>query len=477
MPRFGLPVIIAAGLALGGIASADEVPLPIKKPRDATGAAAVPGRTPFRPGVSTRAKTSASDTSNRKSIEGATVPSAVKKPATKDAAKGAIDKQPPRTSPGKTIEKRRKSYQDKPAKAETKKEPDDPKTEEVKKTPKVLTEWPEDEIARAKANCEIRLKGLNAVAVPEAPFRKNECGAAAPVRLMSVGAKPQVVLDPPAIVTCDMVAGMEEWVQKDLQRLAKKHLGTKIAKIKVMSDYACRNAYGRTTTKLSEHGRANALDIRGFVTADAKKAYLLQGWGPAKRDITAAKKAIEETARKKAEAIKAAAEKAAAERAAAEKAAPPGDGREGKGSKSEDKRVPIETSAAQRRLRTDTIADGIPKTGRTASGVNGDDAGADLNPPRQLGGPGEKARKKKTSKTRKKATKNRNKKKAQRKTAAISPEAVLNYKPTPVSRFLHGAHAAACKIFGTTLGPEANNAHRNHFHVDMAPRKRRKYCE
>ncbi len=37
--------------------------------------------------------------------------------------------------------------------------------------------------------------------------------------------------------------------------------------------------------------------------------------------------------------------------------------------------------------------------------------------------------------------------------------------------FLHDAHDAACRIFGTTLGPEANDAHRNHFHVDMAERK------
>ena len=43
--------------------------------------------------------------------------------------------------------------------------------------------------------------------------------------------------------------------------------------------------------------------------------------------------------------------------------------------------------------------------------------------------------------------------------------------------FLKGAHAAACQIFGTTLGPEANNAHRNHFHVDMAPRKVKKICD
>ena len=45
----------------------------------------------------------------------------------------------------------------------------------------------------------------------------------------------------------------------------------------------------------------------------------------------------------------------------------------------------------------------------------------------------------------------------------------------PAVRFLHAIHAAACQIFGTTLGPEANAAHRNHFHVDMAKRKYKNY--
>ena len=43
--------------------------------------------------------------------------------------------------------------------------------------------------------------------------------------------------------------------------------------------------------------------------------------------------------------------------------------------------------------------------------------------------------------------------------------------------FLRGAHQAACRIFGTVLGPEANSAHKNHFHVDMADRKGFTICE
>ncbi len=40
------------------------------------------------------------------------------------------------------------------------------------------------------------------------------------------------------------------------------------------------------------------------------------------------------------------------------------------------------------------------------------------------------------------------------------------------SAFLHGVHAGACEIFGTSLGPEANNSHKNHFHLDMRERRR-----
>lgn len=39
------------------------------------------------------------------------------------------------------------------------------------------------------------------------------------------------------------------------------------------------------------------------------------------------------------------------------------------------------------------------------------------------------------------------------------------------SAFLHAIHAGACRVFGTALGPEANEAHKNHFHLDMKERR------
>jgi hypothetical protein len=43
--------------------------------------------------------------------------------------------------------------------------------------------------------------------------------------------------------------------------------------------------------------------------------------------------------------------------------------------------------------------------------------------------------------------------------------------------FLRRLHKGACGIFGTVLGPEANEAHRDHFHLDLAPRRRSPFCE
>jgi hypothetical protein len=48
---------------------------------------------------------------------------------------------------------------------------------------------------------------------------------------------------------------------------------------------------------------------------------------------------------------------------------------------------------------------------------------------------------------------------------------------TPDGQFLRRLHKGACETFGTVLGPEANEAHRDHFHFDLKARKRRAVCQ
>lgn len=47
----------------------------------------------------------------------------------------------------------------------------------------------------------------------------------------------------------------------------------------------------------------------------------------------------------------------------------------------------------------------------------------------------------------------------------------------PAAQFLRRLHQGACSTFGTVLGPEANEAHREHFHFDLAARKHSAYCQ
>jgi hypothetical protein len=54
-------------------------------------------------------------------------------------------------------------------------------------------------------------------------------------------------------------------------------------------------------------------------------------------------------------------------------------------------------------------------------------------------------------------------------------------EPKPPSdrtaEFVRKVHDDACSIFGTVLGPEANDAHKDHFHLDMKKRRRSALCE
>jgi len=63
----------------------------------------------------------------------------------------------------------------------------------------------------------------------------------------------------------------------------------------------------------------------------------------------------------------------------------------------------------------------------------------------------------------------------ERKTMTDVP--VISEPRTPEAAFLRDVHAGACRVFGTVLGPEANEAHRNHLHLDLARRRRSAFCE
>jgi hypothetical protein len=298
--------------------------------------------------------------------------------------------------------------------------------------------WSAQDIQLAQARCAVLLKGLDVVAVPEGPLREgSECGAPAPMRLVSVGKAPQVAFSPPPILTCDMIAQLHKWVQRDVQPLARKHLAAPIVRIETMSSYSCRNAYGRAHGRVSEHGRANALDIGSFVTALGQAALVVSDWGPTAREVAAAA---------------AAASKAATQQASAA----PRTGKTGKGGpETAAQAQPVVSVAPAAEPQGRAAAAAITGFSITIPGVSveiggGSNKSADsaFAPAQRLGGP---------------------KLKSAAQGQAAADDARLD--------FLRAVHGAACRQFGTVLGPEANTWHKNHFHIDMADRPHGVICE
>jgi hypothetical protein len=278
--------------------------------------------------------------------------------------------------------------------------------------------WSASEIEAAQARCTAILKSIDAVAVPQSPIKEGKCGAPAPIRLISLGTKERVTFEPAALVNCEMAGALNEWISKDLQPLARKHLGARIAKVEIMGDYSCRASTGRVGHRLSEHAFADALDIGGFVTEKGHAVRVLGAWGETERDIAA-----------KTDAAKIDTATADAKFATV---------------------APAQAGGSQR------LAIVPPVSRKAAMG------GLKLA---RLGGP---------------AGVQPDHKDHNAKLAALSPPVPPAVRAAPKKneqQFLHAAHDAACQIFATTLGPEANEAHRNHFHVDMATRKYKKICD
>jgi hypothetical protein len=163
------------------------------------------------------------------------------------------------------------------------------------------------------------------------------------------------------------------------------------------------------------HAFGNAVDIAGFITADGRTIDVARHWGPTQRDLREAERIAAARAKE-------------GKKDTADAVASKGPTRRDSGisQKASDKRrekgrkdVPVQTSEAQRPGRSITDAKTVP----------------------------------------------------------VVKAAMEERKDSPEGNFLRRLHKGACSVFGTVLGPEANEAHRDHFHFDLATRRRSAYCE
>jgi hypothetical protein len=118
--------------------------------------------------------------------------------------------------------------------------------------------------------CRLRLTAELAVAPSQPPLvGRGECGVEDVVRLEAVVLrdKTRVAVTPPAIVRCTFAEAIVQWVREDLAP-AVRPLGAPLRSLDNYAAYDCRGRNRIVGAKLSEHGKANALDVRSVKLAN-----------------------------------------------------------------------------------------------------------------------------------------------------------------------------------------------------------------
>lgn len=223
--------------------------------------------------------------------------------------------------------------------------------------------WTDEEIKAALTQCVQALAPITADVSPLAPIRSGDCGTPAPVLVKSIGGTPRVSFDPPLVLDCAMVAGLDHWITESVQPAAKEAFSSSVSAI-IGSSYACRNVYNLPNGHLSQHAFANAIDVPVFVLANGRKVDVKNGWGPTQRDLVTARE-------------------------------------------------------NERSAKGDVVkVSAIPTQSTSVSSSQGAPSGADA-------------------------------------------------KTSAEGKFLRLVHKGGCKIFSTMLGPELNDVHRTHLHLDL----------
>ena len=121
------------------------------------------------------------------------------------------------------------------------------------------------------SDCQVRLAKLAAFRSLPVLVGAGECGAVDAVVLDTVILPDQakVAIAPPATLRCTMAEAVANWLRDDVAPAALK-LGAPLRGLDNFDSYECRGRNRVRGATLSEHGRANALDVRAFKLANGE---------------------------------------------------------------------------------------------------------------------------------------------------------------------------------------------------------------
>ena len=139
----------------------------------------------------------------------------------------------------------------------------------------------EKEPAATPSACDQRLAQIAGVRPLGRIIAPGECGAPDAVLLESVtlADRSKVTIVPPATLRCEMAEAVVKWLRDDVAPAAQK-LGAPLRRLDNLGSYECRGRDRVRGATLSEHGRADALDVHGFRLANGKTIVLADPKAP-----------------------------------------------------------------------------------------------------------------------------------------------------------------------------------------------------
>ncbi|HEY4408048.1 MAG TPA: extensin family protein [Xanthobacteraceae bacterium] len=131
--------------------------------------------------------------------------------------------------------------------------------------------------------CRLRLTADVAIAPSLPPITgPGECEATDVVRLEAVvlSDRSRVAITPAAILRCTMAEAIATWVREEAAPRTLE-LGSALKAVENLTSFDCRGRNGAVGGRLSEHGKANALDIHSLKLTNGKVIELTDPHVPA----------------------------------------------------------------------------------------------------------------------------------------------------------------------------------------------------
>ena len=146
---------------------------------------------------------------------------------------------------------------------------------DIQAQPNFLTGW---KLSRLKNDPQLCDQVLASSRLRVARQADSDPGATCPLANVVRVQGSDVVLSSSFLASCPLAVAYALFEIHTLQPAAQAVLGQRVVRIDHLGSFACRNVYGRSSGRLSQHATANALDIAGFRLADGQRINLLRDW-------------------------------------------------------------------------------------------------------------------------------------------------------------------------------------------------------